>query len=103
MCGAPAEELRGDVVTVAGTRTGPSVYTTTAFSRHERIGGGYARGPAGLVHAKTWGSATTLCGVGSMTWPKFFDISFFRVEENRCPVCTTAAATVSLRDAVRTD
>lgn len=89
-------------MTVASTRTTSSVYTTTAFSRHERIDGGYARVPAGMVHAKTWGSAKTLCGADSMTWPKFFGISFFRVEKNRCPVCTSAAAAVSRRDAAPT-
>ena len=89
-------------MTLAGTKT-RSVYTTAAFSRHERIDGGYVRVPAGLVHAKTWGSAMALCGANSMTWPKFYDISIFRLERNRCPRCTWAALAMSRRDVAPTN
>ncbi len=89
-------------MTVEGTKTRVVVYATTAFSRHQRIDGGYVRVPAGLMHAKTWGSAKALCGADSMTWPKFYGISFIRVERNRWPECTEAALSMSRRDAALT-
>lgn len=79
-------------MTTARTTTRSSVYTTTAFSRYERIDGSYARVSAWLVHAKTWGSAKPVCGADSMSG----------VEKNRCPVCASAAATASRRGAAPT-
>ncbi len=84
-------------MTVASTKGRAVVYATAPSSHHVRVRDRCTRVPEGLVHAKTPGGVRALCGADVTTWPRFYDMSFFRVEKNRCPGCSSAALAMSRR------
>jgi hypothetical protein len=75
---------------VLDRNTAPAVFVTATFSRDELVSGGLRRLPASEMHAKMMGSTTTLCGRSTLSWFKFWDISFASVQGERCTRCTTA-------------
>jgi hypothetical protein len=75
---------------VLSRNTAPAVFVTATFSREEVVPGGLRRLPASEMHAKTMGSTTTLCGRSTLSWFKFWDISFASAQGERCAGCTTA-------------
>jgi hypothetical protein len=67
-----------------------AVFATARFS-HAQIASGHAgRGPQSLVHAKTMGTMSTLCGQSTFSWFKFWDLAFTSVRLDRCPSCSSA-------------
>jgi hypothetical protein len=75
---------------VLDRNTAPAVFVTANFSREEVVPGGLRRLPASEIHAKTMGSTTTLCGRSTLSWFKFWDISFASARGDRCGQCTAA-------------
>lgn len=80
------------------THSTHAVFATTNFAQTRAMDG--QREPAALTHAKTMGSITTLCGRSTLSWFKFWDISFASVTTERCRQCTSiihlGASTVQL-------
>jgi hypothetical protein len=62
------------------------VFATTAFTR-VLPDGRPAPGAGAPVHAKTMGTLTTLCGMTTVSWSKFYDVAFASVAMDRCPRC----------------
>jgi hypothetical protein len=75
---------------VLDRNTAPAVFVTANFSREELVPGGLRRLPASEMHAKTMGSNTTLCGRSTLSWFKFWEISFASAQGERCGPCTAA-------------
>lgn len=74
---------------VGGT-TRVQIFATSIYVQTHVKKGGLQRRPAGVVHAKTTGTTTTLCGHSTLSWVKFMDISFASVLDDKCPACTDA-------------
>jgi hypothetical protein len=72
---------------VQDTRSTHEVFAAATFARTRAMDG--RREPAALTHAKTMGSITTLCGLSTLSWFKFWDIAFASVTTERCPQCTS--------------
>jgi len=64
------------------------VFATSAFWTTTLQGGRLQREPSAEVHAKTLGTTTTLCGQSTLSWSKFWHISFAAVRHDRCPQCS---------------
>ena len=64
------------------------VFATSAFWTMTLQEGRLQREPSAQVHAKTWGTTTTLCGQSTRSWSKFLHINFAAVRQDRCPQCS---------------
>lgn len=65
-------------------------FATSAFWTTTLQEGRPCREPSAQVHAKTLGTTTTLCGQSTLSWSKFWHISFASVRHDRCPQCSDA-------------
>lgn len=70
----------------------PAVFATSAFWTTTTRDGRSRREPSSLVHGKAMGTTRTLCGQSSLSWSKFWDVSFATVRVDRCPQCTAVMA-----------
>jgi hypothetical protein len=52
--------------------------------------------PASLVHAQTWGSLKTACGIACQSWTKWWDVPFPNATGPICPTCDSATRDASL-------
>lgn len=76
------------------TRTGRhAVFATARFPQERLAAMQVGQGNASLVHAKTMGTMTTLCGESTFSWFKFWDMAFTNVLLERCPQCSSAFVT----------
>jgi hypothetical protein len=74
-------------VAVVTSRRRLSIIATAPFAT-EIVSGGRARlVPASPVHAKVFGTISTLCGRSTLTWAKFWDLPFLGMKDDRCPDC----------------
>lgn len=62
-------------------------FVTTQFGVRDVAGWDVEAEPAGLRHAKTFGTSMTRCGIHAGSWPKFWDRSFVDETSARCPQC----------------
>jgi hypothetical protein len=69
-------------------RPAQPVFATSAFWTTTLERGLLHREPSVLVHAKTLGTTTTICGQSTLSWTKFWHIKFAAVRHDRCPTCT---------------
>ncbi|WP_133241151.1 hypothetical protein [Nocardioides gansuensis] len=70
-----------------------SAFATSPFWSTTLQEGRLQREPTLQVHAKTMGTAKTLCGQSTLSWAKFWDVSFATVRTDRCPRCIEALIT----------
>jgi len=62
-------------------------FVTSQFETQVEAGRQLRFLPSGTVHAKTFGTSRTRCGLPSNSWPKFFERSFLDEPGERCPSC----------------
>lgn len=62
-------------------------FATSPFWSMTLQEGRVQREPSLQVHAKTMGTTKTLCGQSTLSWVKFWDVSFSTVRTDRCPRC----------------
>lgn len=64
-------------------------FVTSQFDDRYVDGFEVLRRPAGLRHAKTFGTGRTKCGLNANSWPKFWDRPFLgEAVSERCPRCS---------------
>jgi hypothetical protein len=68
------------------------VFATAPFAERRVLLG--EPGPAAGVeaHAKVMGTTTTLCGLRTDSWHKFWDLAFAKVRGDRCRRCSKELA-----------
>jgi hypothetical protein len=64
-----------------------SAFATSPFWSTTLQEGQLRREPSLQVHAKTMGATNTLCGQSTLSWAKFWDVSFATIRTGRCPRC----------------
>lgn len=79
-----------DVAATAARTGAHAVFATARYPHAQLVAGQVGTGPASLVHAKTMGTMTTLCGESAFSWFKFWDLAFVNVRVDRCPRCMSA-------------
>jgi hypothetical protein len=63
-------------------------FVTTQFVARDVERWDLVAGPAGLRHAKTFGTSMTRCGINAASWQKFWDRSFIDETSEVCPQCS---------------
>ena len=65
-----------------------TTFATSRFMRYEVVDGLRVRLPASETHAKIMGTTVTVCGESALSWYKFWDLPYSKVQTARCPRCT---------------
>lgn len=64
-------------------------FVTSQFDEKYTDGFETLRRPAGIRHAKTFGTGRTKCGLNAVSWPKFWDLPFLgEAVSERCLLCS---------------
>jgi hypothetical protein len=65
----------------------PKYFVVASFSRPVEPRTHAEKVPMSQIHAQTWGSLRTVCGVPCESWTKWWDIPFTEVEQPSCRAC----------------
>jgi hypothetical protein len=67
-------------------------FVTAQFGTSSLVNGELHRRPSSVAHAKVMGSIQTFCGLSTLSWFKFWDMSFLTFPGERCAACRMAVA-----------
>lgn len=82
----------GVVLRVASAASRAPYFVTTPYARLETRPHGVAIWSGGPFHAKAMGTGQTLCGMGTLSWKKLWDVPFSASPEPGCPACLATVA-----------